>query len=105
MEVPRAAVGPDVDIMVDFHGRPASLSLAREVLRALEPGRPPFAGEQAPPEQMEKCAGLIRILRVTFAAGERPIGRGAFEEAIRRRAFRTAQPDIVHVGGLREAKK
>jgi len=87
------------------HGRPAPLSLARWVLRALEPGRPLFAGEPAPPEQMEKCAGLIRILRVTIAAGVRLIGRAAFEEAIRRRAFHIARPDIVHVGGLREAKK
>ncbi|WP_417522645.1 galactonate dehydratase [Marinovum sp.] len=105
MDALRAAVGPDVDIMVDFHGRPASLPLARDFLRALEPARPLFAEEPVPPEQMDNCAELTRTSRVTIAAGERLIGRGAFEEAIRRRAFHIAQPDIVHVGGLLEAKK
>ncbi|WP_323768764.1 galactonate dehydratase [Marinovum sp.] len=105
MDSLRAAVGPDVDIMVDFHGRPASLALARDFLRALEPARPLFAEEPVPPEQVENCAELTRTSRVTIAAGERLIGRAAFEEAIRRRAFHIAQPDIVHVGGLWEAKK
>lgn len=105
MDALRSAVGPDVDIMVDFHGRPASLALARDFLRALEPSRPLFAEEPVPPEQIDNCAELTRESRITIAAGERLIGRAAFEEAIRRRAFHIAQPDIVHVGGLWEAKK
>ncbi|XDA98872.1 galactonate dehydratase [Sulfitobacter sp. LCG007] len=105
MESLRQAVGPDVDIMVDFHGRPASLALARDFLRALEPARPLFAEEPVPPEQIENCAELTRTSRISIAAGERLIGRGAFDDAIRRRAFHIAQPDIVHVGGLAEAKK
>ncbi len=105
MDALRAAVGPDIDIMVDFHGRPASLSLARDFLKALEPGRPLFAEEPVPPEQGDNLAELTRTSSVTIAAGERLIGRGAFEDAVRKRAFHIAQPDICHVGGLGEAKK
>ncbi|APX24372.1 MAG: galactonate dehydratase [Rhodobacteraceae bacterium] len=105
MDSLRQAVGPDVDIMVDFHGRPASAALARDFLRALEPARPLFAEEPVPPEQIDNCVELTRTSRISIAAGERLIGRAAFEDAIRRRAFHIAQPDIVHVGGISEAKK
>ena len=105
MQSLRNAVGPDVDLMVDFHGRPASMALARDFIRALEPARPLFAEEPVPPENLEDCAELTRTSRVTIAAGERLVGRTAFDAAIRARAFHIAQPDIVHVGGLWEAKK
>lgn len=101
----RSAVGPDVDIMVDFHGRPAGFSLARDFLRAIEPCRPLFAEEPLPPEDLDGCAELARQSPLTIAAGERLIGRASFDEALRKRAFHIAQPDICHVGGLWEAKK
>ena len=41
----REAVGDDVEIMVDFHGRPASVAAALDYIRAIEPGRPLFAEE------------------------------------------------------------
>ena len=39
----REAVGPDIDIMVDFHGRPASVNAAMDYLRAIEPARSSLA--------------------------------------------------------------
>ena len=36
----RDAVGPDIEIMVDFHGRPASASAALAYIDAIEPARP-----------------------------------------------------------------
>ena len=101
----RQAVGPDVDIMVDFHGRPASVALAREFIRAVEPCRPLFVEEPLPPEDMDGLADLTAASGVRIAAGERLIGRRDFAEALRRRAFHVAQPDICHVGGLAETKK
>ncbi|WP_226781547.1 galactonate dehydratase [Oceaniglobus trochenteri] len=105
MSALRDAVGPDVDIMVDFHGRPASAALARDFLNAIAPCRPLFAEEPVPPEDMDGLAELTRHSGLTIAAGERLIGRGAFAEAIARRAFHIAQPDICHLGGLSEARK
>jgi len=101
----REAVGPNVDIMVDFHGRPASVALARDLIRAVEPCRPLFVEEPLPPEDMDGLAHLTATAGVHVAAGERLIGRRDFAEALRRRAFHIAQPDICHVGGLGEAKK
>jgi len=101
----RRAVGPDVDIMIDFHGRPASVMLARDYIRAVTPARPLFVEEPLPPEQLDGLAALTADGAVPIAAGERWIGRREFAEALRRRACHIAQPDICHVGGLHEAKK
>ena len=54
----REAVGPEVDIMVDFHGRPASVDAAMDYIRAIEPARIMFAEEPLPPEDV---AGLAHI--------------------------------------------
>jgi galactonate dehydratase len=40
MSALRAAVGPKVEIMVDFHGRPASAAAALAYIDALRPNRP-----------------------------------------------------------------
>ena len=101
----RQAVGPSVDIMVDCHGRPASVALARDYIEALAPARPLFVEEPLPPEDLAGMITLTRNAPVTIAAGERLIGRREFGPAIEGRAFHLAQPDICHVGGLWEAKK
>ncbi len=101
----REAVGPDVDIMVDCHGRPASVALAKDFIRALEPCRPMFVEEPLPPEDMDGLAHLTATQHVHIAAGERLIGRRDFVEALKKRAFHIAQPDICHAGGLSETKK
>lgn len=101
----RQAVGPGVDIMVDFHGRPASAALARDFIRAIAPSRPLFVEEPVPPEDMDGLARLTASEAVPIAAGERLVGRRDFAEALKRRAFDIAQPDICHAGGLWETKK
>ena len=40
MSALRDAVGPEVDVMVDFHGRPASIAAAMHYLEVLAPYRP-----------------------------------------------------------------
>jgi galactonate dehydratase len=53
MEALREAVGPEVEIMVDFHGRPATATAALAYVEALEPGRPMFVEEVLPPGDTE----------------------------------------------------
>jgi galactonate dehydratase len=101
----RDAVGPDVKIMVDFHGRPASTALARDYINAVAVARPLFVEEPVPPEDMVGMAHLTATSPVTIAGGERLIGRRDFAQAIAVRAFHIAQPDICHAGGLWETKK
>ncbi len=101
----RRAVGSDVDIMVDFHGRPASVPAALDYLRAIEPARIMFAEEPLPPELSAGMAEVTRRSNIAIAAGERLIGRREFAPAIASAAFQIAQPDICHTGGLLETKK
>lgn len=101
----RDEVGPEVDIMVDFHGRPASVAAANAYIAALRDARLMFVEEPVPPEDMAGLAEITRTSPIPIAAGERLIGRGAFATALAARAFHIAQPDICHTGGLSEAKK
>jgi galactonate dehydratase len=101
----REALGPDVDIMVDFHGRPASVSAAMDYIHAIASSRPLFVEEPVPPEQSVGLSEITARSPVPIASGERLVGRREFEPAIRTRAFHIGQPDICHTGGLMETKK
>lgn len=101
----RQAVGPDVDIMVDCHGRPASAALARDFINAMAPVKPLFIEEPVAPENWDGMSWLTEHSNATIAGGERLIGRQDFAKAIACKAFHVAQPDICHTGGLWESKK
>ncbi len=101
----REAVGPGVEIMVDFHARPASVAAALAYIEALAPGRPMFVEEPLTPGDTKGLAALAARTGVPLATGERLIDRIEFDELFRSRAVSIAQPDICHVGGLLEAKK
>jgi len=105
MEALRSAVGPSVEIMVDFHGRPGSTIAALDYIRAVAPGRPLFVEEPIQPGNPEALCDIIRQSPVAIATGERLIGRQEFEPHIRLRAMHIAQPDIAHTGGLAETRK
>ena len=101
----RDAVGPDIDIMVDFHGRPASVNAALDYINVLADARVMFVEEPVPPEDLGGLSEVTRRSPVPVAAGERLVGRREFDPALKARAFNIAQPDICHTGGLWEAKK
>ncbi len=101
----RETVGDDIDLMFDFHGRPASLSLARAYVEAVSVARPMFVEEPLPPGDCTSLALLSHTSPVPIAAGERLVERNEFDELIRTRAVSFIQPDICHCGGLGEAKK
>ncbi len=101
----RKAVGDDIEIMVDFHGRPASIGAALAYIQALEPGRPMFVEEVLPPGDATAMARVAAQTKVPLASGERLAERSEFDELFRLRAIDIAQPDICHCGGLLEAKK
>lgn len=101
----RRAVGPDIEIMVDFHGRPASAAAALAYIEALAPARPMFVEEPLPPGETAALAALGRKTSVPLATGERLVDRAEFDDLLRARAVSIIQPDICHCGGLLEAKK
>ena len=101
----RRAVGPDIEIMVDFHGRPASAAAALAYIEAVAPGRPMFVEEPLPPGETAALAALAAKTSVPLASGERLVDRAEFDDLLRARAVSIIQPDICHCGGLLEAKK
>ncbi|CAH1651792.1 Galactonate dehydratase [Hyphomicrobiales bacterium] len=101
----REAVGDEVEIMIDFHGRPASVAAALDYIRVLAPGRPLFVEEPVPPFDPQLMREITRQSTVPVATGERLIGRAEFEPLFHMRALHIAQPDIAHTGGLWEARK
>lgn len=105
MDALRSEVGSEIDIMVDFHGRPGSTSAALDYIKAIAPFRPMFVEEPVQPGNAQAMAKVSSLSPVPIAAGERLIGRSEFAPHIAADAFSIAQPDICHVGGLSEAKK
>jgi galactonate dehydratase len=105
MEALRRAVGPDIEIMVDFHGRPASPAAALAYIDALAPGRPMFVEEPLPPGETEGLKAVAAHSKVALATGERLVDRAEFADLLVARVVSIVQPDICHCGGLMEAKK
>lgn len=100
----RETVGPEIDLMVDFHGRttPAMAILYGKVL---EPYRPFFLEEVCPPENVDGMVEVARALNMPLATGERLVTRYQFRELLEKHACAILQPDICHCGGLWEARK
>ena len=101
----RDALGDGIDIMVDFHGRPASTSAALQYIAALAPHRPLFIEEPVQPGDALAMKEVQYRSPCPIATGERLVDRYEFDDLFRLRAFNIAQPDICHVGGLGEATK
>lgn len=104
MEALRLAVGDEVDIMIDCHGR-HSLGNAVEFCRVLAPYRPYFIEEPVPPENVDVLAEVRRLSLVPIATGERLATRFQFRDVFEKLACHVIQPDLCHCGGLWEAKK
>lgn len=100
----RDAVGKDVDLMIEGHGRfnvPTAISFARD----LAPFDPYWFEEPVPPESIDALADVRSKSPIAIAAGERYYEPARFAELIRRSAVDYLQPDVSHVGGLTEAKR
>jgi galactonate dehydratase len=100
----RETVGDDIDLMVDLHGR-CSPQMAMQYFRVLEPYRPWFFEEACPSDQPRAMADLARRTWVPLAAGERLTLRKPFHELLELGAASVLQPDLVHCGGIGEARR
>jgi galactonate dehydratase len=100
----REAVGPSVDLMVEFHGR-LSAGSAREMIGRLERFRPAWCEEPVAPECLDLLAELKRDARVPIAAGERLYTLADFARLTQLRAVDVVQMDLAHCGGLLAGKK
>ena len=100
----RDAVGDDVDIGVDCHGR-LSPAMAMRMAKALEPYYPMFLEEPCLPENVDTMASVARSTSIPIATGERLFTKWGFREVLEKQAASILQPDLCHAGGIMECKK
>lgn len=100
----RDAAGPDVGIAIDFHGR-AHHSMARTLLKELEPLKPLFVEEPVLVENLDAFADLHHRSNIPLATGERSFTRWGFKELLERGCADIIQPDLSHAGGISEVRR
>ena len=100
----REAVGPNVDLMIECHGRFNMWSAIR-MAQKLEPYDPFFYEEPIPPDNVDALAEVQRSINLPVATGERLYTRWEFRPLLEKQAARIIQPDICHAGGILELKK
>ncbi|MDA0349239.1 MAG: galactonate dehydratase [Verrucomicrobia bacterium] len=100
----REAVGPDVGIGIDFHGR-VHKSMAKTLVKEMEQYRPMFYEEPVLPEHLDFLPELARHTSIPLATGERLYGRWGFKELISQGTIDIIQPDLSHAGGIWETRK
>jgi len=100
----REAVGKDVDLLIEGHGRfdiPNGIKIARE----LEQFKPMFFEEPTPPDNTEALKAVRDKSPVAIAAGERLFTTFQYKDFLKLGAADYIQPDISHAGGISEMKK
>jgi len=99
----RDAIGPDRDLVVDFHGR-ISTAMSRRLLPLLEPLFPLFVEEPALPEYSRDLGRLVEHTTVPLATGERLYSRWDFRDILTT-GVAVVQPDVSHAGGISEVRR
>lgn len=101
----RDAVGPDIDVMVDNHGR-SRPAMAIKLIRSIEEYNLLFFEEPVPPNNIDSLA-LVRQagLGTELATGERLLTRWGNKDVIERQLVDVLQPDVCHCGGISELRR
>jgi galactonate dehydratase len=98
------AVGSEVDILIEGHGR-FDIPTAVRIGHALEDFDVFWFEEPIPPDNKEGLAEVKRRVRVPIAAGERLYSRWEYRDFFRLGCADFAQPDVTHAGGILEVKQ
>jgi galactonate dehydratase len=99
----REVIGPDRDVVLDFHGR-MSTAMSRRILPLLEPLSPLFVEEPVLPEFSRDLAALVAHTSIPLATGERLYSRWDFRDVLPA-GIAVAQPDVSHAGGISEVRR
>lgn len=100
----RDALGYDMDIAVDFHGR-VHKAMARVLMHELDPYKLMFVEEPVLAENEEAFTELRRHCTMPIAMGERNYTRWGFKNIMHSGSIDIIQPDLSHTGGIFEARK
>lgn len=100
----REAVGDDVELLVEVHGR-LSPSSAIRIGHALEEFRPYVYEEPVPPQNVDAMVKVAEAVNIPLATGERLYTKWGFVELLEKQVVALIQPDVCHAGGISELKK
>jgi galactonate dehydratase len=101
----REAIGPDLTLMIDCHGR-FQREQAIAVARELEPLNLFWIEDLLyADEDPEGVAAVSAAIRQPQAAGERNLTLESFYPLVARKVAATLMPDVKHCGGLEEARR
>ena len=100
----REAVGPEVGMALDFHGR-VHRGVAKTLVDELAPLKPMFIEEPVLPEHSDILPALQQQTSIPIATGERMYSRWDFKPVLEAGAVDVVQPDVSHAGGISEVVK
>ena len=104
LQAVREAVGDDIDILLDFHGR-VTPQMAIQFARSFEPYYPLFIEEPVQSEVPDSMAQVKQATSIPIATGERLFNRWGFRRILETEAASLLQPDCCHAGGISEVRK
>lgn len=100
----REAVGPDIEILVEGHGR-FSPSTAVKVGKALEEFEPSWFEEPLPWDHIDRYHEVRAKVNIPISGGEHFQTRFGCREMFEKEAVDIFQPDVLYFGGITEMKK
>jgi galactonate dehydratase len=101
----RQAAGDEMDILLDFHGRPFSARAALAYIDAVSPARPMFVEEPIQPGDHVAMQQIAQAAGCPIATGERLLTHREFVDLCGLRAVTYVQPDLCHCGGFTVGKQ
>ncbi|NMB45797.1 MAG: galactonate dehydratase [Firmicutes bacterium] len=104
LAVVREAVGDEIGIGIDFHGR-VTKTMAKILAAEMTPYRPMFIEEPVLPENNEALREIAQATTIPIATGERMYTRWGFKNLLAEGIVDIIQPDVSHAGGILETRK
>ena len=101
----RAAIGPDIHLMLDANNAWSDVPTALTYMKRYEPYDPYWMEEPFGPDDIDGHARLAELTPVVIATGEIAYGRWYHKELLDKRGAEILQTDAVVCGGVTEWKR
>jgi L-alanine-DL-glutamate epimerase-like enolase superfamily enzyme len=101
----RAAVGPEVHLMLDANNAWSDVPTALRYMKRYEPYDPYWIEEPFGPDDIDSHAKLAELTPVIVATGEIAYGRWYHKELLDKRGAEILQTDAVVCGGISEWRR
>jgi galactonate dehydratase len=95
----REAIGPDMDLMIDFSGHEDPVVALQAALRFAQYD-PYWVEEPVASHDLENLAHITQSAPVRIVTGERLAGKQVFRDVLVRKAANILNPDIAACGGI-----